>query len=89
MMTPVENGSTCSAAQPSARAAPWHTSSARAKPSPPVPALALPVLTTSARVSRPAARWRLARITGAAQKRLRVNTPTAAAPRARRINSRS
>ena len=56
MITPVENGSTFCAAQPSERATASHTAAARARPSSPVPAFALPVLTTRARISAPAAR---------------------------------
>ena len=45
MITPVENGSTCSGAQPSSAASAAQVERARARPSSPVPALALPVLT--------------------------------------------
>ena len=67
MITPVENGSTCwGAAQQRRRAA--QVAGAR-ETSAPVPALALPVLTTSARID--AARGKCSRqtCTGAAQKR--------------------
>src|SRR5262249_2435868 len=53
----------------------------------PVPALALPVLTTSARTSL--FRCLRASTTGAAQNRFCVNTPATAAPGASRITSRS
>ena len=48
---------------------------ARTKPSSPVPALALPVLISRARMPTPAARCARQTCTGAAQKRFRVNTP--------------
>jgi hypothetical protein len=51
MMTPVENGNTCAGASASSRAAAMQVARARARPSSPVPALALPVLMTSARMS--------------------------------------
>ena len=75
MMTPVENGNTCSGSQPSSLAASAQVTRALAMPSSPVPALALPVFTTSARIPLPAARCSRATITGAAQKRFCVNTP--------------
>ena len=80
MITPVENGSTCSGAQPSSRASAAQVERARARPSAPVPALALPVLTRSARTSPPAARCSRQSCTGAAQKRLAVKTPATEAP---------
>src|SRR6185369_15597084 len=80
MMTPVENGSTCSAPQPTRRASASHVERARARPSAPVPALALPVLTSSARTSLTAARCSRQSCTGAAQKRFDVKTPATAAP---------
>ena len=55
MITPVENGSTCSGRQPSSRPSAAQVERARARPSAPVPALALPVLTRIARTSPPAA----------------------------------
>ena len=87
MMTPVENGSTSSTSQPRWPASASQTCRARVTPSSPVPALALPVLTTSA-----ATLFRmffLHRRTGAAQKRFWVNTPATALPGARRMTSRS
>ena len=50
MITPVENGSTCCGAQPSIVATAAQVVSAAAMPGAPVPALALPALTTSARM---------------------------------------
>ena len=44
MITPVENGSTCSGATFSWRASAMQVARARTRPSSPVPALALPVL---------------------------------------------
>ena len=80
MITPVENGSTCRGAQPSRAASAAQVERARARPSSPVPALALPVLTRMARTSEPAARCSRQICTGAAQKRLAVKTPATAAP---------
>jgi len=58
-----------------------------------VPAFALPVLTTSARIALPpdltAARFALLTWTGAAQKRFFVNTPATVAPSASFITSTS
>src|SRR5688572_13667812 len=87
MMTPVEKGRICSGLQRSAAASALQTCMARFTPSAPVPAFALPVLTTSARTEF--FRCFLARITGAAQKRLRVNTPATAEPSASRMTRRS
>jgi hypothetical protein len=56
---------------------------ARARPSSPVPALALPVLTRIARMSEPVARCSRQSCTGAAEKRFVVNTPATAAPGSR------
>ena len=82
MITPVENGSTCAgvaAEQP--RELARRSARARASPSSPVPALALPVLTTSARIGCAGQRrCSLQTITGAAQKRFCVNTPATVAP---------
>ena len=86
MMTPVENGSTSSTSQPRWPASASQTCSARFTPSSPVPALALPVLTTSAVTLFGCF---FARRTGAAQKRFWVNTPATAVPGARRMTSRS
>src|SRR5882672_10603443 len=89
MITPVENGSTSRGSQPSRRATASQLSLASARPARPVPALALPVLTTSARVGRPEARCSLATCTGAAQKRFCVNTPATRASCASATTSRS
>jgi hypothetical protein len=53
MITPVENGSTSAMVQPSMLATAAQVFSAAAKPGSPVPALALPALTTSARTGAP------------------------------------
>src|SRR5262245_31052292 len=87
MITPVENGSTSSTSQPRWPASASQTCSARLMPSSPVPALALPVLTTSACTAF--FTFLRARTTGAAQKRFCVNTPATVVPGARRITSRS
>ena len=80
MMTPVENGSTWAGSIFSRPASASQVRRARARPSSPVPALALPVLTTMARTAAPACRcWRQI-CTGAAQKRFCVNTPPTLAP---------
>src|SRR5690606_16971706 len=85
-MTPVENGRTSSAATPSKAANRSQVRRASARPRAPVPALALPVFTTRARKRPPvAARCSRQTRTGAAQKRLRVNTPAAVLPAAKRI----
>src|SRR5690606_4044876 len=76
-MTPVEKGRICWAGTPIS----W--------PSAPVPALALPVLMTRARMGPPAAKWASQTCTGAARKRLRVNTPATLVPCARRKTVRS
>src|SRR5882672_584 len=89
MITPVENGSTSRGSQPSRRAAASQLATASATPVCPVPALALPVLTTSARVGLPEARCALATCTGAAQKRFLVNTPATFDPFASATTSRS
>ncbi len=89
MMTPVENGSTCSGAQPSRRASAAHVERARTRPSAPVPALALPVLMRIARTPAPAARCSRHSCTGAAQNRLAVNTPATDAPGSRTTTVRS
>ena len=80
MMTPVENGSICSGASSSLRARAMQVARARTRPSSPVPALALPVLMTMARMS-PRARCSRHTCTGAAQKRFWVNTPATAGAR--------
>ena len=88
MMTPVENGSTCSGASSSLRASAMQVARARTRPSSPVPALALPVLMTMARMS-PRARCSRHTCTGAAQKRFWVNTPATLAPGSIRTTVRS
>ena len=52
MITPVENGSTCLASQPINFASASQLARAATSPGSPVPAFALPVLTTSARTPR-------------------------------------
>src|SRR4051812_23391188 len=88
MITPVENGSTCCGATFRCRARATQVARARTRPSSPVPALALPVLITSARMSPPATCSRHT-CTGAAQKRLRVNTAPTLAPGSSRKTVRS
>jgi hypothetical protein len=61
----------------------------RLQPCSPVPALATPVLMTSARMSLPSSRWRRQTCTGAAQKRLLVNTPATRQPGSRASTVRS
>ena len=89
MITPVENGSTCDGAIDSCAASAAQQRRARSRPSAPVPALALPVLTSSARVPVPEARCSRQSCTGAAQKRLRVNTPATEAPSSSAMTIRS
>ena len=92
MITPVENGSTCAAEHPSRRASSLQVWRAAAMPSLPVPALAQPVLTSSARTDASGSSivkcWR-ATVTGAAQKRFCVKTPATRAPLSSFITSRS
>src|SRR5690606_25524059 len=89
-ITPVENGRTCSAVQPTSLATSSQLRRAFAIPCSPVPAFAQPVLTTSARTEPPLpARCSRQTRTGAAQKRLVVNTPAAAAPSGSRSTSTS
>src|SRR5450830_1700995 len=82
-ITPVENGKICCGVQPSSSASAAQLSCAAARPDSPVPALALPVLTSSARIGAApavtAARLAFEICTGAAQKRFRVNTPATVA----------
>src|SRR5665811_971439 len=89
MITPVENGNICDALQPSKPARAAQVVRASCKPCSPVPALALPVLTSSARMPSACARCSRATITGAAQKRFLVNTPATRAPSHNCITSRS
>lgn len=92
-ITPVENGSTCAASRPARRASSAQVSRVFARPGSPVPAFALPVFTTSARMPAPPARTfaRCSRhtITGAAQKRFSVNTPATVAPSSTEMTSTS
>ena len=79
-ITPVENGRICRGVEVEERArVPSQVSRVCAMPGSPVPAFALPVFTTSARMPLPPARTasRCSRhtVTGAAQKRFSVNTP--------------
>ena len=80
MITPVENGSTWLASICKRWASAAQVARARARPSVPVPALALPVLMTMARISAPCARFCWQICTGAAQKRLVVKTPPTLLP---------
>ena len=89
MMTPVENGSTSCAAQATVPATAAQTVCASASPAAPVPALALPALTMSARIGERSARCWRQMLTGAAQKRFCVNTPATCVPGARLASSRS
>src|SRR5690349_1271802 len=89
MITPVEKGSTSRGWHPSSRAACAQLSRASVIPVFPVPALALPVLTTSPRVALPESRCSFATCTGAAQKRFCVNTPATRVPSASAKSSRS
>jgi len=78
-ITPVDAGSTSSGATPAASAASSRALRQSALPGWPVQALACPALMTTARVVGFAASRSLATSTGAAGKRLVVNTPAAAA----------
>src|SRR5258708_1557694 len=89
MITPVENGRTWRGSHPISVAASSQLALAPAIPVFPVPALALPVLTSRARGALPEARCSFATCTGAAQKRFCVNTPETRAPSASDIRSRS
>ena len=89
MITPVEKGRICSGATSSLRASAMQVERARARPSAPVPAFALPVLMTMARMPKSRARWSRQTCTGAAQKRFCVNTPPTAAPSSSSITVRS
>ena len=89
MITPVENGSTCSIGHASIDATAAAVVPASAMPRSPVPAFALPALTTSARSCPLAARCLRHTITGAAQKRFRVNTPAATVPGSQTTRSTS
>ncbi len=82
-MTPVENGRICDGSQLSKSANATQVALACPSPASPVPALALPVLTNNARIGEPEirkpSRCALHTWTGAAQKRLVVNTPATVA----------
>ncbi len=80
MITPVENGSTCFGSMRSKPASAEQVERARARPSSPVPAFALPVLISNARVPTPACRCSRHTCTGAAQKRFFVKTPATCEP---------
>ena len=80
MITPVENGKTCCADTPRRCASASQVLRARAKPSAPVPALALPVLISKARICPPAAKCAWHTCTGAAQKRLAVKAAPTLVP---------
>ncbi|MOA47205.1 hypothetical protein D3C78_1698190 [compost metagenome] len=85
----MENGRICSGRQSSSLASASHTARAFWRPDSPVPALALPVLITSARICTPASRFCLQICTGAAQKRFCVNTPATVLPLSMRMTSTS
>jgi hypothetical protein len=70
MITPVENGSTCCGPGPSEGASSAQVRRARARPSAPVPALALPVFTTNGADTLARTRCSRHTCTGAAQNRL-------------------
>jgi hypothetical protein len=91
MITPVENGRTCSSLRSISRAVAAQVRRARARPSAPVPALALPVLMSSARMPWPwpAAKCSRQTCTGAAQKRLSVKTPATELPSSSANTTRS
>ena len=80
MITPVEKGRICSGATLSLRASAMQVARVRASPSSPVPAFALPVLISIARMPKSFCRCSRQTCTGAAQKRFCVKTPPTAAP---------
>ena len=92
-ITPVENGSTCDASQPKSLASASQVACAFAIPASPVPAFAFPVFTTKAAMGLPdvaaVSRCAFDSCTGAAQKRLVVNTPETVAVGASFSTSRS
>jgi hypothetical protein len=88
-ITPVEKGSTWRSSIASSWPRAAQVSAAACKPCSPVPALATPVLMSSARASLPSSRWRRQTCTGAAQKRLLVNTPATRQPGSRASTVRS
>jgi hypothetical protein len=77
-ITPVENGSTCSAASPICCASAAQVACALARPGSPVPALATPVLITSARIAPPA--YGLAHLHRRGAEAVLVNTPATRLP---------
>jgi hypothetical protein len=89
MITPVEKGRTCSGARSSCAASAWQQARARARPSWPVPALALPVLISKARMAEPLARCCRQICTGAAQKRFCVKTAPTALPSSSSMTAKS
>ena len=89
MITPVENGNIWFVWQFSNPASAAQVLRASCKPCSPVPAFALPVFTTSARMPLFSARCSFATITGAAQKRFLVNTPAMRAPSHSPMTSKS
>ena len=88
-MTPVENGKIWLACKFKSLPKASQLCLARLKPSSPVPALAHPVLTSNARIPFFWPKNSLHKMTGAAQKRLSVNTPAARLPSANVITSTS
>ena len=93
MITPVEKGKTCSGDRFKARASATQVACARRRPSCPVPALALPVLTNMARMPwlSPEFLARCSRqiCTGAAQNLFCVNTAPTDAPSSSSKTARS
>ena len=92
MMTPVEKGSTWPGDMSSNWASAMQLAWARCRPSSPVPALALPVLISKARMPpwlAAAPKWSRLICTGAAQKRFCVNTAPTAAPSSSSSTARS
>ena len=83
-ITPVEKGKTCSGWIFKAAAKAQQVSKASRIPCSPVPALALPVFTTSARIPllvlATQSKWARHSCTGAAQNRFSVNTPATCVP---------
>ncbi len=89
MITPVDIGSTCAGSMSSSFATAAQTARAFARPGAPVPALATPVFTTSARIGSSPSRCSSHTSTGAARKRLRVKTPATREPSSSATTSRS
>ncbi len=89
MITPVEKGRICSGARSSSRASAMQLACARLKPSSPVPALALPVLISMARMPDCLLKCSRQICTGAAQKRFCVKTAPIEAPSSSSITARS